>query len=158
MLLIYAPMRHLSILLLVLFCFASAPNSGHTATQQTAIQIKGIKDQVTIRRDERGIPYVEAKNDEDLYFGQGYAIAEDRLFQMDLFRRTARGELAEVLGAGPNNIALDQDKLHRTYGFSQAAEAELADDRPFRENAFKIQLARNILVRTLQELVEGSNS
>jgi len=151
-------MRHLSILLLVLFCFASAPNSGRTATQQTAIQIKGIKDQVTIRRDERGIPYVEAKNDEDLYFGQGYAIAEDRLFQMDLFRRTARGELAEVLGAGPNNIALDQDKLHRTYGFSQAAEAELADDRPFRENAFKIQLARNILVRTLQELVEGSNS
>ena len=130
MLLIYAPMRHLSILLLVLFCFASAPNSGHTATQQTAIQIKGIKDQVTIRRDERGIPYVEAKNDEDLYFGQGYAIAEDRLFQMDLFRRTARGELAEVLGAGPNNIALDQDKLHRTYGFSQAAEAELAAATP----------------------------
>ena len=43
---------------------------------------------------------------------------------MDLFRRTARGELAEVLGAGPNNSALDQDKLHRTYGFAQAAEAE----------------------------------
>ena len=46
---------------------------------------------------------------------------------MDLFRRTARGELAEVLGAGPNNIAVDQDKLHRTYGFAQAAEAELAN-------------------------------
>lgn len=124
------PMRHLSILLLVLFCFASSPNSGEMAPQQTAVQIKGIKDQVTIRRDERGIPYVEAKNDEDLYFGQGYAIAEDRLWQMDLFRRTARGELAEVLGAGPNNVALEQDKLHRTYGFAQVAEAELAQASP----------------------------
>ena len=83
-----------------------------------------------IRRDERGIPYVEAKNDEDLYFGQGYATAADRLWQMDLFRRTARGELAEVLTAGPNNVALEQDKLHRTYGFSQVAEAEFAQASP----------------------------
>jgi penicillin amidase len=49
---------------------------------------------------------------------------------MDLFRRTARGELAEVLGAGPNNIAIDQDKLHRTYGFAQASEAEFANASP----------------------------
>jgi len=94
------------------------------------IQLQGIKTTVTIRRDERGIPYVEAQNDEDLYFGQGYATAADRLWQMDLFRRTARGELAEVLGAGPNNFALDQDKLHRTYGFIQAVEAEYADSSP----------------------------
>src|SRR5690349_17031000 len=93
-------------------------------------QVKGIKDRVTIRRDERGIPYIEAQNDEDLYFGQGYATASDRLWQMDLFRRTARGELAEMLGAGPNNIAIDQDKLHRTYGFAQAAEAEVAAASP----------------------------
>jgi penicillin amidase len=93
-------------------------------------QIKGIKDTVTIRRDERGIPYVEAGNDEDLYFGQGYATAADRLWQMDLFRRTARGELAEILGTGPNNVAIDQDKLHRTYGFIQAADAEYAASSP----------------------------
>jgi penicillin amidase len=95
-----------------------------------SIQIKGIKERVTIRRDERGIPYVEAQNDEDLYFGHGYAAAQDRLWQMDLFRRTARGELAEVLGAGPNNVALDQDKLHRTYGFAQTAETEFANASP----------------------------
>jgi penicillin amidase len=41
-----------------------------------------------------------------------------------------RGELSEVLGVGPNNVALDQDKLHRTYGFTQAAEAELAAASP----------------------------
>lgn len=94
------------------------------------IQLQGIKATVTIRRDERGIPYVEAQNDEDLYFGQGYAIAADRLWQMDLFRRSARGEIAEILGPGPGNVALEQDKLHRTYGFIQAAEAEYANLSP----------------------------
>ena len=107
------------------------------------IQLKGIKERVTIRRDERGIPYVEAQNDEDLYFGQGYATAADRLWQMDLFRRTARGELAEMLGAGPNNFALDQDKLHRTYGFIQAAEAEYANSSP-RSRALLEAYARGV--------------
>src|ERR1044071_6869392 len=123
-------MRRLAVLFLALLCLVIPLNSSHTAPQQTAVQIKGIKDRITIRRDERGIPYVEAQNDEDLMFGQGYATAQDRLWQMDLFRRTARGELAEVLGAGPNNIAIDQDKLHRTYGFAQAVEAEASNASP----------------------------
>jgi len=123
-------MRRLAILLLAFVCLVIPANHGQTAPQQNAIEIKGLTARVTIRRDERGIPYVEAQNDEDLFFGQGYATAADRLWQMDLFRRSARGELAEVLGAGPNNIALDQDKLHRTYGFAQAAEAELANASP----------------------------
>jgi penicillin amidase len=123
-------MRRAAVLFLVLLCLLIAPHSGQTSPQQNAIQIKGIKDRITIRRDERGIPYVEAQNDEDLYFAQGYATAADRLWQMDLFRRTARGELAEMLGAGPNNIAIEQDKLHRTYGFAQTAEAELANASP----------------------------
>src|SRR6185369_15900359 len=120
-------MRRFSVLFVIFICLFSLSSS---SAQQNAVQIQGIKDRVTIRRDERGIPYVEAQNDEDLYFGQGYATAQDRLWQMDLFRRTARGELAEVLGAGPNNVALDQDKLHRTYGFAQAADAELAATSP----------------------------
>ena len=118
--------RHRLVLFLALLCLFSST----ALAQQQAIQIKGIKERVTIRRDARGIPYVEAQNDEDLYFGQGYATAADRLFQMDLLRRTARGELAEVLGAGPNNLALDQDKLHRTYGFAQVAEAAVANASP----------------------------
>lgn len=98
--------------------------------QSTSIAIAGLSDRVTVRRDERGIPYIEAKNDEDLYFAQGYVTASDRLWQMDLFRRTERGELAEVLTAGPNNIALEQDKQHRTLGFAQVAEAEVAQASP----------------------------
>ena len=110
-------MRRFAALLLILFPLIIPSASA----QQNAIKINGIKDRITIRRDERGIPYVEAQNDEDLYFGQGYATAQDRLWQMDLFRRTARGELAEILGVGPNNLVIDQDKLHRTYGFAQTA-------------------------------------
>jgi penicillin amidase len=125
--LVSALMQRALIILLAFFCLLSS--SPQTAAPQS-IQIKGLKERVTIARDERGIPYIEAKNDEDLYFAQGYATAADRLWQMDLYRRTARGELAEVLGAGPNNIALDQDKLHRTYGFAQAAEAEAAQAAP----------------------------
>lgn len=96
----------------------------------TTLQLKGLKDRVVIRRDERGIPYVEAKNNEDLYFAQGYATASDRLWQMDLFRRNARGELSEVLPNVPNSPSLNQDKLHRTLGFTQVAEAELAQATP----------------------------
>ena len=120
-------MRRLAVLFVIPVCLLIA---SQTSAQQSAVQVQGIKGPITIRRDERGIPYIEAQNDEDLYFGQGYATAQDRLWQMDLFRRTARGELAEVLGAGPNNIAIEQDKLHRNYGFARAAEAEAAAASP----------------------------
>jgi penicillin G amidase len=77
-----------------------------------------LREEVKIRRDQRGIPFIEATNEADLYFAQGYATAEDRLWQMDFLRRTARGELAEVTGSG----ALEIDKLHRIYGFRHVAE------------------------------------
>jgi len=99
-------------------------------SQMTTLKVAGLLDQTTIRRDERGIPYIEAKNEHDLYFAQGYATAADRLWQMDFLRRTARGELSEVLGAGPNNLALEQDKLHRTFGFAQVAEVEFSQATP----------------------------
>lgn len=121
-------MRRLLIFLLI-FAFLLVPVTAQNQSPPS-VKTKGLKERTTITRDERGIPYIDAKNDEDLYFAQGYATAADRLWQMDLFRRTARGELAEVLGAGPNNVALDQDKLHRTYGFAQAAEAEVAQASP----------------------------
>src|SRR6267143_372145 len=111
-----------------LYFAACTVQFSRAAAQQTnrTISMPGLRARITVRRDERGIPYIEATNDEDLYFAQGYVTAGDRLWQMDLFRRTARGELAEVLGAGPNNSALEQDKQHRIVGFAQAADAEAA--------------------------------
>lgn len=92
-----------------------------TAKDET-VRLEGLRAPVRIRRDERGIPFVEAENIDDLYFAQGYMVASDRLWQMDLSRRLARGELSEIFGRD----ALEQDKLHRTYGFARVAEAEAA--------------------------------
>ncbi len=86
--------------------------------ETTTIQFLSLLGQVVVRRDERGIPFIHASNDADLYFAQGYATASDRLWQMDFLRRTACGELAEVLGPA----ALEVDKLHRIYGFRDVAE------------------------------------
>lgn len=127
----------LVLLLLALLFLPSQPFS-RVSAEQTAdktttktLALAGLRDRVTVRRDERGIPYIEAKNDDDLYFAQGYVTASDRLWQMDLMRRTERGELAEVLGAGPNNVALEQDKQHRTLGLAQVVDLELKQATPW---------------------------
>ena len=77
-------------------------------------------ERATIRRDFRGVPTVQAANDPDLFFGSGYATAQDRLFQLDYLRRKARGRLAEILGPE----AIDSDILYRTIGLSRLAEVE----------------------------------
>jgi len=59
------------------------------SASQMTIQLAGLHAPVTVRRDERGIPYIEAANESDLNFAQGYVTASDRLWQMDLLRRTA---------------------------------------------------------------------
>src|SRR6185503_4629373 len=84
--------------------------------------LDGLRAPVTVRRDDRGIPHIEAANDEDLYFAQGYITASDRLWQMDLQRRTARGELSEIFG----QTTVAQDKLHRTYGFARILDEAAA--------------------------------
>ena len=120
-------------LISIVFLCLNSPSPRGLAQQKTSeaattssISIAGLRDRVIVRRDERGIPYIEAKNDEDLYFAQGYVTAGDRLWQMDLLRRTERGELAEVLGSA----ALEQDKQHRTLGLTQVVDAEVANASP----------------------------
>ena len=84
------------------------------------IPTAGPLGRVRIRRDRWGIPHVEARDDHDLFFGFGYAIAQDRLFQLDNLRRRAHGRLAEVLGTG----ALASDVLYRTLDLGRVAEDE----------------------------------
>src|SRR4051812_2526093 len=57
-----------------------------------------VSDFVCIERDVRGIPHIIATNDRDLFFGFGYATAQDRLYQIDYLRRRALGRLSEILG------------------------------------------------------------
>src|SRR5438132_2352690 len=77
---------------------------------------------VEIVRDGWGIPHIFAQEDDDLFFGFGYAMAQDRLWQMDYLRRKALGRLSEILGAE----ALEQDRLMRTAGLNRIVAYETA--------------------------------
>lgn len=73
--------------------------------------IKGhVTQKVKIRIDESGIPHIEAANNKDLFYAYGHYVASERLFQMELQRRVAKGELSELFGADFVEI----DKLFRT--------------------------------------------
>jgi penicillin amidase len=103
------------------------------------VRLQGLKRGVKVRRDERGIPYIEAEDESDLYFAQGFVTAADRLWQMDLMRRTARGELSEIFG----RATLEEDKRRRNYGFARVAEASAAQAEP-RSRAVMEAYARGV--------------
>ncbi|MFV9683233.1 penicillin acylase family protein [Pseudomonas sp. NY15367] len=77
---------------------------------------------VTIDYDERGVPHIRAENEADMYRALGFVHAQDRLFQMELLRRLARGELAEVLG----EKLVPTDRLFRTLEIGRHADAYAA--------------------------------
>lgn len=80
-----------------------------------------VKNGVEILRDKWGIPHIFADNDNDLFFGYGFAMGQDRLWQLDYLRRKAMGRLAEILG----HEALDQDLISRTIGIKRIAAREV---------------------------------
>jgi len=68
--------------------------------------LQGLAAPVIVRRDAHGVPHIEAANEDDLFMAQGYVTSQDRLWQMDLLRRNANGELAEI--AGPSMVKHDR--------------------------------------------------
>jgi penicillin amidase len=93
------------------------------------VQAAGLSAPVTVRRDAHGVPHIEAANQDDLFLAQGYVTAQDRLWQMDVYRRNANGELAEVLGAA----LVKHDTAQRVLRFRATAhriyDQLSADDR-----------------------------
>jgi penicillin G amidase len=93
------------------------------------LSVSGVAAPVSITRDGHGVPTIEAAAMDDLFFAQGYTTAQDRLFQMDLMRRAATGELAEIVG----DIAIEHDRRQRVLGIRATAEKGLQsatdDDR-----------------------------
>ncbi|MDH7506339.1 MAG: penicillin acylase family protein [Candidatus Thermoplasmatota archaeon] len=83
-----------------------------------------------IIRDDYGVPHVFADTKEALAFGTGYAIAQDRLWQADVFRRQATGRLAEY-----NLTSVDYDYLTRLKGYSKQENTELFENlsSPYKE-------------------------
>jgi penicillin G amidase len=68
------------------------------ATIDGNVKLPGLKQQVEIIRDKEGIPHIYARNDDDLFFAQGYVMAQDRLWQLEMWRRWHEGRLAEIFG------------------------------------------------------------
>ena len=90
------------------------------------LKLAGLDAPVDVYRDDMGIPHIYANTTHDLFFAQGYVHAQDRFWQMDLWRHTGSGRLSEMLGKG----ALDTDKFLRTLGWRQIAETEYAQLDP----------------------------
>jgi len=73
--------------------------SGKTSSEYEGLTfLKGLTDSVTVYRDERGMPHIYATNDHDMYMAVGYISAGERLWQMDLIRRSATGRMSELFG------------------------------------------------------------
>jgi penicillin amidase len=91
-----------------------------------AILVPGLSARVEVLRDARGVPHIRAQSVADALFAQGYVTAQDRLWQMDLNRRNAEGELSEIFG--DRTLRLDIES--RTLGLPRVAERALAEFSP----------------------------
>src|SRR6266705_6390872 len=101
----------------------------HSALPQLdgAVQVRGLSTQVRVTRDAQGVPTIESSTLQDLFFAQGYVTAQDRLWQMDITRRFAAGEVAEILG----EAFVKHDREQRILGLRAAAlhAAEMTSPR-----------------------------
>jgi len=86
-----------------------------------SIAVHGLQQGVEVTRDNWGVPHIRASSFQDMVEAQGYVMAQDRLWQMDLMRRLASGDLAEIFGAQ----ALPMDRAYRTLGLRRAAERDV---------------------------------
>ena len=110
------------VLLLISYLFlrGSLPQTAGTIT------LAGLQHEVDVTRDIHEIPTIRARSSADAFFALGFVHAQDRLWQMDLMRRTGEGRLSEIVGAQ----GLRVDRFMRTLGIYRLAEAEVADLDP----------------------------
>src|SRR5262249_22652616 len=91
-----------------------------------SLALDGLSAPVRIIRDRWGVPHLYAETPGDLFFAQGFVQAEDRLFQMDLWRRSVQGRLSEVLGAN----FIERDIMTRRVQFAGDAQADWSSYGP----------------------------
>jgi len=90
------------------------------------LTVTGLRNEVIIKRDDFGVPFIAAQSLEDMYFATGYCHASDRLFQMDLLRRMSAGRLSEIFG----DRALDLDKYHKELLVEETVDRLAAQIQP----------------------------
>ena len=87
-------------------------------TTTGTLTLPGLQDEVTVYRDEYGVPHIYAQNQDDLFFTQGYVTAQDRFWQMEFWRHISMGRISEIAG----EATVEQDKFIRTMGWNRMAE------------------------------------
>src|ERR1044072_4817815 len=90
------------------------------------VVLRGLQQSVEVLRDRWGVPHIYAKNAHDLFFAQGFVVAQDRLFQLDQWRRIGKGETAELVGK--DGIATD--RIARLLKYRGDMKAEWASYSP----------------------------
>ncbi|HMV86397.1 MAG TPA: penicillin acylase family protein [Blastocatellia bacterium] len=90
------------------------------------LKFAGLQKAVRVLRDEWGIAHIYAETQDDLFFAQGFVAAQDRLWQMDLWRRQGEGKLAEILGPS----AVERDKFARLVRYRGDMKAEYESYAP----------------------------
>lgn len=88
-------------------------------SERSLLLTQGLSAPVSLVRDEHGVPHIRAASDSDAYFAIGYAHAQDRLWQLELQRRMARGRLSELFG----RASIDDDVWFRTLGLYESARS-----------------------------------
>ncbi|HEY0929454.1 MAG TPA: penicillin acylase family protein [Gemmatimonas sp.] len=96
------------------------------AAAPSGLRVAGLQAPVSLTRDSAGIVHIDAKNEHDLFFAQGYSSARDRLFQLELWRRQATGTMAEALG--PRWVA--RDRAARLLRYRGSMTTELVQYHP----------------------------
>ncbi|HKA20188.1 MAG TPA: penicillin acylase family protein [Blastocatellia bacterium] len=99
-----------------------------SALAQTSgrIELQGLTKPVEVIRDPWGVAHIYAQTQDDLFFAQGFVAAQDRLWQMELWRRTGEGRLSELLGPA----ALERDKFARLMRYRGDMQAEWSSYAP----------------------------
>ena len=117
-------MYRYSFIIFVFIFFNCSDNKNNFSTSKK--YVNGIEKKVEILRDNWGINHIYAENQNDLFFAQGYAAAKDRLFQFEIWRRQALGNLSEILGSRE----LDRDIGVRLFKFRGDIDDELNHYHP----------------------------
>jgi len=99
-----------------------AQAAGRLARIDGTIAVPGLDSAVEVRRDRWGVPHIYARTQHDLFLAQGFVAAQDRLWQMEMWRWQAEGRLAEVLG--PRYV--ERDRFARLFRYRGSKEAEWA--------------------------------
>src|SRR5271166_2299157 len=128
-------MRLLALFLPLYFCIPSGVSAQPSAKVGLApaarqalavtsgqLRVPGLERPVDVLRDRWGVAHIYAQNQHDLFFAQGVVAAQDRLFQMELWKRAGQGRLAEILG--PSALARDVNARALRYRGNMQAEYE----------------------------------